>query len=307
MAKRIKKDRQEEGDIIHQYYMDIINGVPQLLYWIDTNCSLKGCNRAFVDFFEIKQLNDFYGTPYEKMEKGTKWSKERIDAFRLDDMKVLFSQEPQHNIEEPPVTNNEGTPLYFLSTRTPLFDHNKQVIGVVVVLTDITDRKRLEKLEARAVQETKDPKSQAADETLGREPNVLMVEDNFVAQKIEEALLKELHCHVDIAESGDRALQLFNPGKYDIVLMDISLEDTSGYIVAKKFRQKEENTLFHVPIIALTSYKADVVKYDCKDYFMDGVITKPLTSEQAQQIIQRFIYHKDIFVTGLETVAQNEI
>lgn len=67
------------------------------------------------------------------------------------------------------------------------------------------------------------------------EPKILMVEDNFVAQKVEEALLKELQCQVDIADTGDKALNLFDPGKYDMVFMDIGLEDTSGYLVAKKF------------------------------------------------------------------------
>jgi CheY-like chemotaxis protein len=95
---------------------------------------------------------------------------------------------------------------------------------------------------------------------------------------------------------------LFEPGRYDLVFMDIGLEDTSGYVVSKKFRQLEKDTEHHVPIIALTSYEADIVKYDCDDYTMEGALTKPLTSEQAKQIIQHYIYHIDIPVRGLKSI-----
>jgi CheY-like chemotaxis protein len=132
-----------------------------------------------------------------------------------------------------------------------------------------------------------------------KKPNILMVEDNLVAQKVEQAMFEDLNCKVNVAASGKQALALFLPGKYDLVLMDIGLADTTGYIVAKKIREMEKVTPHHVPIIALTAYKADVVKYDCADYTMEGVITKPILFEQVSKIISRFVFKKDIEVDGL--------
>lgn len=129
-----------------------------------------------------------------------------------------------------------------------------------------------------------------------------MIEDNLIAQNVESALLSALNCQVDIAGTGSMALELFEPGKYDLVLMDIGLTDTSGYVVAKNLRKQEKNTPYHVPIIALTGYEADVVKYDCEQYFMEGAITKPLSSEQAKQLIQHYIYHQDTEITGLKSM-----
>jgi CheY-like chemotaxis protein len=296
MGPRVTKGNLESNnDLIHHYYMDIINAIPDIIYWVDKDCMLKGCNYNFVEFFGLKRLKDFRGTPYEQFGKFTKWPTERIETFRLDDMKVIFSGQAQYNIEEAPVVNASDEIVYFRCNRVPLFDGNHNVTGLVVILTDITAQKKLIP-PIEPVVPLLDPKIRE------HIPHILMVEDNYIAQKVEEAVLKGLHCKVDIAESGDKALQLFNPGKYDIVLMDIGLEDTSGYMVAKKLREKEENTTYHVPIIALTSYQADVVKYDCNDYFMDGVITKPLTSEQAQQIIKKFIYHENVAVDGLKSV-----
>lgn len=301
MTQHVKEGHQADTFALHKYYMDIINCMPDIVYWIDTDCNLKGCSNSFVKLLGLKQLKDLTGTPYEQMAKFAHWPKERIEAFKLDDMKIIFSREPHYNVEEAPVHPKKGEPIYYRANRVPMFDEAHHVTGLIVVLTDISEQKKAE----AALKKTSEPKAKPAAKKAKTTPTVLMVEDNFIAQKVEEALLAELNCQVDVADTGDKALLLFRPGKYDIVFMDIGLQDTSGYMVAKKIRQMEENTGHHVPIIALTSYQADVVKYDCNDYFMDGVLTKPLTNEQARQLIQHFIYHEDIPVSGLKSVEKS--
>lgn len=295
MANKEKEGILEDAFAIHQYYMDIINCMPNIVYWVDIHCKLIGCNNLFVKLLDIKSMNDFVGTPYDQMAKFSDWPKERIERFKLDDMAVLFSGVAKYNVEEPPVCGKKNDKIYYLANRIPLFDQDRRVIGLVVVLSDISHHKK-----AKEVQTNMQLREPQASYQVTHIPRILMVEDNFIAQKVAEAILTSLNCFVDIAESGEKALQLFEPGKYDIVFMDIGLEDTSGYMIAKKFRLLEENTDFHVPIIALTSYQADVVKYDCNEYFMEGVLSKPLTSEQAKQIIQHYIYKEDISVLGLK-------
>lgn len=300
MASKKKLAHSTTTVELEQYYLDIINCVPDIVYWIDAHANLKGCNQQYVSLLGLKRMNDFHGSPYEQMLKFTPWSSERVKAFKLDDMQVLFSGEAHYKVDEKPVYNKKGIATYYQSNRVPLYDKDHNIIGLVVVLSDVTHLK--------AEQDLLDEEKPVMQETQQHHavPNVLMVEDNYIAQKVEEALLTECHCHVDIAGTGDKAVSLFDPGKYDIVLMDIGLEDTSGYVVAKKIRQMEQNTSYHVPIIALTSYQADVVKYDCSDYFMDGVLTKPLTREQVEQIIQHYIYHQNVSVNGLKSVSLDE-
>ncbi|HAT1978189.1 TPA: response regulator [Legionella pneumophila subsp. pneumophila] len=302
MSDEISKEYFDETLGIHQEYLGILNCLPDIVYWVDKDCLLKGCNQNFIKLLGLKKIKDLKGTPYEQMAKYTGWPEKNIEAFKLDDMKVLFSGEPQWDVEEGPLFNKDKKVRYYRTRRVPLFDKDNKVHGLVVVLTDITKFKKMEEqLQKVATKEKIKPSPAKRIE----EPKILMVEDNFVAQKVEEALLKELQCQVDIADTGDKALNLFDPGKYDMVFMDIGLEDTSGYLVAKKIRQKEQNTNYHVPIIALTSYQADVVKYDVEDYFMDGVLTKPLTSEQADQLIKHFVHKEDIMVSGLKSAREN--
>lgn len=297
MSKQNVKRLSDSSYAIHEFYMTILNNLPNIIYWVDTECNLQGCNHAFVSLLGLDQLKDFEGTPYEQMKHFGHWNEERIQQIKLDDMEVLFSGEAQHNKDMDPIEDNKGNTLFFQATRVPYYDKNHQLLGLIVTLTDVSSNKNHElEVKPEPIPNTYIP----CEFEDGHLPTVLMIEDNLIAQCVEKALLTSLHCLVDIADSGDNALKLFDPGKYDLVLMDISLEDTSGYVVAKKLRQLEQNTQYHVPIIALTSYDADVVKADCEQYFMEGAITKPLTSEQAEQIIKHYVYHLDVPVQGLK-------
>lgn len=289
----------DKPGVIHQHYMDIINSMPDAVYWTDVNCKLSGCNLHFLQLLHLKNPKDLKDSPYELMKTHAHWPAMRIDAFKLDDMNVIFSGDAQYNIEEKLQLEGDKT-IYFKINRVPMYDEQRHIVGLVVVLTDITE---LKQAQAELRQKTTIT-MQAIEKPIKehRLPKVLMIEDNLIAQNVERALLTALNCQVDIADTGNMAMQLFNPGKYDLVLMDIGLEDTSGYVVAKNLRSKEKDTPHHVPIIALTGYEADVVKYDCSQYCMEGAITKPLTSQQAEQIIKHYVYNMDVEVLGLKSI-----
>ncbi|WP_298626507.1 response regulator [uncultured Legionella sp.] len=294
-----QKGNPENLKQVHQYYMDIMNCLPDIVYWVDVDCHLLGCNNRFVALLGLNELRDFKGTPYQQMEKFAHWNDKSIEMLKLDDMRAIFTGQSRYNVEEKPILDGNNNNLYFRTNRVPMFDENKNVVGLVVVLTDISANKK--QIHSEQIQKKEAIKSELPAKITSL-PSILMIEDNLIAQNVEKALLTALNCQVDIADTGDMALKLFDPGKYDLVLMDIGLEGTSGYIVAKQLRNMEKDTNHHVPIIALTGYEADVVKYDCEQYFMEGAITKPLTSEQAEQIIDHYVYHLDVPVRGLKSV-----
>jgi len=298
MSHQPKSSSGEDINAVHQYYMEIINAMPDIVYWVDKDCNLKGCNSNFIKLLGLNTLNDLKGTPYQQMDKFAHWKAECIERLKLDDMKALFSEESRYNFEEKPVENDKGKIYYFKSSRVLMHNSNKEVIGLIVILTDYTLHKKVEEHATVLLESSNNTYVPMKD---GFFPSILMVEDNIIAQNVEKELLTSLHCQVDIASTADSALKLFHPGKYDLVLMDIGLEDSSGYIVAKQLRLKEKDTQHHVPIIALTGYEADVVKYDCQHYLMEGAISKPLTSEQAEQIIKHYVYHIDTPVSGLKS------
>lgn len=281
----------EQNDVTESVpYMDIINCIPNGVYWMSKEGTLSGCNLSFLKQLGLTSLNGFVGTPYELMAQQAFGSKEQHSGIKRHDFAILASGLAEYNTNELSLKNRVGEESYYLVSRVPLFDANKKVTGLVVVFNDITVQKNREKLFNHTHLTGRDLGIKHSRKSI----RVLLVEDNIIAQHVQQSLLMSLNCDVDIAGSGDAACMLFEPGKYGMVFMDIGLQDTSGYIVSKTLREMEKNTRFHVPIIALTVYQAEVVKDDCNDYFMDDVITKPLTSEKATQILQQYVYQNEL-------------
>ena len=78
--------------------------------------------------------------------------------------------------------------------------------------------------------------------------------------------------HVDTAENGRKALELFEDREYDLVILDLMLPDIPGETIAERIRMKSD-----VPIIMLTAKvdEEDVVKG--LKIGADDYVTKPFS------------------------------
>lgn len=119
---------------------------------------------------------------------------------------------------------------------------------------------------------------------------VLLVEDSLIAQQVAKLILVNFANEIDMADTGNKAIELFKAGKYDLVLMDIGLPDMQGFEVTKILRNMEKETAYHVPIVALTAHASDAVKKECLNSGMEEVFNKPLSTEQMKNIIEKYIF-----------------
>ncbi|MEP7362639.1 MAG: ATP-binding protein [Acidobacteriota bacterium] len=104
---------------------------------------------------------------------------------------------------------------------------------------------------------------------------VLLVEDNPVNQMVAQRMLLRLGCAVDLASSGEEAIEKWRQGNYAVVLMDCQMPEMDGYEAARRIRsQKTERA--RVPIVALTANAMDGDKQKCLDAGMDDYISKPV-------------------------------
>lgn len=117
---------------------------------------------------------------------------------------------------------------------------------------------------------------------------VLLVEDNYAAQLIQQSLLTAMHCQVDLADSGERALELFECGKFDLIFMDIGLPGMPGDAVARLIRKLEQHSHHHVPIIALTAHTTSDVTQQYLTNGINAVYSKPLTREHTEEILMNY-------------------
>ncbi len=289
-------------------YQDIIHCMPDIVYILDKNCLLTEGNKNLLTWLGVEKLSDIKKTLYATLIDHKHFSAERVEHFKHDDIQALLSEEAQYDVEEHPVIDADGEIIYFSASRIPLFDKEKNVVGLVVILKDLSEQKKMieqlerlkEQLTSSSLSKTSTASFSIRDNT--EPPKILLIEDSIIAQRAAQALLMQLDCLVDAVNTGEKALALFEPGKYDLIFMDIGLENDSGYVVSKKIRQREHDSAYKVPIIALTSYEAEIVKVDCHDYFMEGAITKPLTQEQAKEIIERYIYKVERPLSGLKSL-----
>jgi CheY-like chemotaxis protein len=105
--------------------------------------------------------------------------------------------------------------------------------------------------------------------------SVLLVEDNFINQKIVVLNLEKIVKNIDIATNGKEALDKFGTSKYDIILMDIQMPVMDGILATKKIREIESSTNSFTPIIAITANAMSGDRETCLAVGMDDYISKP--------------------------------
>jgi len=104
---------------------------------------------------------------------------------------------------------------------------------------------------------------------------VLLAEDNPINQKIVTLSLENFVKHIDVAQNGKEALDLYGKTKYDFILMDIQMPIMDGIIVTRKIREIEVSTRTHTPIIAITANAMLGDRESCISTGMDDYISKP--------------------------------
>ncbi|MFP4458124.1 MAG: response regulator [Candidatus Zixiibacteriota bacterium] len=109
------------------------------------------------------------------------------------------------------------------------------------------------------------------------EQNILLIEDNNGMREVMEELLTGYGHNVQSADSGNKGIETFASGNYDMVFLDIGLPDKSGIDVAKEIRETKQD----VKIAAITGWDEDKVD---KTLF-DLTITKPFNINQLQEFL----------------------
>lgn len=113
---------------------------------------------------------------------------------------------------------------------------------------------------------------------------VLLVEDVLIAQLANSTLLKQLNCEVDIAGTGNQAIELVQKNLYNLILMDIGLPDINGIEVTRSIKNMEE-PVKAIPIVGLTANITDTEMEEGKNAGIIIFFMKPLTTEMAKEIL----------------------
>lgn len=120
-----------------QYLENIIALMPGHVYWKNREGVLLGCNDEQAKDIGLKSRHEIEGlTAYDTLPY------ELADAIVRVDMEVMETGIAQTIEEVFPLSDGEQS--IWLSKKTPLFDKNNNVVGILGISFDITEQKRTE-------------------------------------------------------------------------------------------------------------------------------------------------------------------
>jgi two-component system sensor histidine kinase/response regulator len=150
--------------------------------------------------------------------------------------------------------------------------------------------------------------SLAADQGQGQyHGKVLVVEDNVVNQQVAKRFLERLGLEVQIAENGQRAVEVCGQNVFRLILMDVQMPVMDGLAATRAIRRHQgENR--GVPIIALTASAMTDELERCTTAGMNGLLAKPLEIGRLREVLDRYGMRADdttaeAILTGGEAAA----
>jgi PAS domain S-box-containing protein len=118
---------------------------------------------------------------------------------------------------------------------------------------------------------------------------VLVAEDNQVNQLLTTRLLEKRGHRAVVVATGREALEALKKENYDLVLMDVHMPVMDGLEATAAIRQREKETGFHQPVIALT---ASVDRARCLAAGMDGHLAKPIQPHELDYLLEIQLAHR---------------
>jgi PAS domain S-box-containing protein len=138
------------------FVIDLLKQLPSRIFWKNKNSVYLGCNDVFAQSVGFSSPEEIIG----KTDYDLPTTKEESASYQADDKQVMQSLQPKLNIEESQ-TFPDGRKITLLTSKVPLLNKNGEVIGVLGIYSDITDRKKMEealhqaKIAAEAANEAK--------------------------------------------------------------------------------------------------------------------------------------------------------
>lgn len=117
------------------------------------------------------------------------------------------------------------------------------------------------------------------------QPSVLLAEDNPISHKILKMMLEKLNCRVQVAETGEEALEALLANDFDIAFIDLGLPDIDGFTLAKKINKMQVKKRT-ISLIALSAHITEADQQQCQMLGMQHFITKPASPQTLKEVVE---------------------
>jgi signal transduction histidine kinase/CheY-like chemotaxis protein len=135
------------------------------------------------------------------------------------------------------------------------------------------------------------PRDESADEQRGHrtERPLLVVDDNEINRFVAVEYLTRMGYRAVTVTGGEEAVNAAFAGQYAAILMDCQMPGMDGYSATREIRRREQGSMRHIPIIAVTAHALDGEKAHVLAAGMDDYIAKPFTPAILERTLQRWI------------------
>ncbi len=110
---------------------------------------------------------------------------------------------------------------------------------------------------------------------------VLIADDSKMMRVMHVRSLRQVGYEVEATEAnnGEEALAAFEPGKFDLVIVDWNMPGMDGIEFVRAAREKEQGSGKRTPILMITSQSTEEQMLKAKEAGVDKILTKPVTAE----------------------------
>ena len=117
---------------------------------------------------------------------------------------------------------------------------------------------------------------------------VLLVEDNPINVLVAQKFLERWGAKIVTASNGLEALNMVDPDKHDLVLIDLQMPVMDGYEASRKMREKGIN----LPIIALTANLPNEIEDKIKLCGINDMVVKPFLPDELYRKVLHYVSRK---------------
>lgn len=128
----------------------------------------------------------------------------------------------------------------------------------------------------------------------GNQPRVIVVDDNPVNCAMVRAILEKERIRVDVAHSGEEALEEIRRVPYDLILLDIEMPGLSGFDVLRELRDRQAQLAF-LPIVLLTGKTDQESRVSALEAGATDFLTKPFDPPELGARIRNHIGAKRLY------------
>ena len=118
-----------------------------------------------------------------------------------------------------------------------------------------------------------------------KEARILVVEDNVINQQVAQFVFESIGLCIDIAETGETAVEQVDQHAYQLIFMDLHLPGIDGFETTNRILSKYPS----LPVVALSADVFAQTNEKATQAGMKDILGKPIDKDELIRILHRFV------------------